>query len=592
MQDFIFNVYCQRISRQSKYQVTFSYNLQLIDRIKNLPQEQRKYNKDNNYWEITTRGLYSLIKSYKGSTKLHFDFGEEEGRKEFKEQIKKIDAEEIEKERIIKELNEKKIYWYNFKEDLENNYEQYIDIIHKNLKPEVKLYTYQVCATIFLNKVKNVLLALDMGTGKSIISIAYIEMNDFKKVLVITPNSLKFNYYNEVEKFTNSKAYIINWNKNKYTIEESKYIIINYDFFNSSNKEGANKKYFNLNIDDKIECIIVDECQKIKNTKNNIYKNYKRFFSRKQISKVFMSGTPMCNRTYELYSVLNQISPIEFPTKKFFYEYYCGMTYDSGSDYGGWISIGDIKFEELYNKISPYTYRKRKEEILPDLPDKTYQKILLELNEKEKNIYDEIESGIANEFIADSNLNPLTRMLRLRQYTSSLKIKNINDIIDEIIDNNEKVVIIDVFKDVLNEIHEKYKNISVLHTGDFSVSERNEMVTIFQDENSNIKIFLGTISTANFGLTLTAASKMLLLTLPYSVGEYDQISDRIHRIGQKNSVMIYPIIYIDTIDEYVFDLLEKKMIEITKTLDNKEYNTTYVDVTMNDIINKLKEKYV
>ena len=73
----------------------------------------------------------------------------------------------------------------------------------------------QVVASLFINKVRNVLISHEMGLGKTLSSILFVEMNkDFEKVFVITPNSLKFNFYNEIEKFTNSKAHIIGWRKN------------------------------------------------------------------------------------------------------------------------------------------------------------------------------------------------------------------------------------------------------------------------------------------------------------------------------------------------------------------------------------------
>lgn len=524
-----FVVKCERISRRQAYYLQFPYNIELINRIKELPDETKKWNSSNKSWEVNTPSLLKLIKQFKGSNKIHFDFGDEKNRNIFIQQIKKAEIAEIEKKKLIFELNINKEKWVKYKEELENNYEQHIEKVHANLKEGVKLYPHQVVATMFINETKNTLISHEMGLGKTLQSIAYAEMNDFKKVFVVTPNSLKFNYYEEVGKFTNSKAHIVNWKKNEYTIEESKYIIVNYEFFNPSDKNKLQTKWGNLNID-VIDTMIADECQRLKNTKSNTYKNFKKIFNKdifrdKKMSKVFMSGTPAPNRSYELYSVLNQISLLDFPTKKYFYEYYCGMTYDFGNGWGYVQDSEEAKFEELYHKISPYTHRKRKIDAL-NLPDKIYQKIAFEMNNKEYSIYEDIEKSVANDFIEHPASNPLTIMIRLRQYTAHLKIPYIIELIENILETGEKVVIVDMFKDGLYELKNKFGNIAGLHTGDQSVEERAEIVKEFQDKESGMKIFLGSIQTANYGLTLTAANKMFIITLPFVPGEYDQVADR------------------------------------------------------------------
>ena len=292
-------------------------------------------------------------------------------------------------------------------------------------------------------------------THNTLSSILYVEMNKFERVVVITPNSLKFNYLNEVKKFTKSNAFVVNYKKNDCDINEAKYIIINYDFFNPSNKTKFDLKWNKLNINN-IDVLICDESQKLKNTKTNIYKNFKRIFKEgifknKKVSKLFLSGTPAPNRAYELYTVLNQISSIDFPTKKYFYEYYCGMTYDFENGWGYVQNTMEQKFEELYYKIAPYTHRKRKFEVLNDLPDKIYQRIVLELTNDELSTYNKIEQDVVNDFIDKPSYNPLTIMLRLRQYLSEVKIKHIIELVENIIETGEKVIIMDYFKESLYE---------------------------------------------------------------------------------------------------------------------------------------------
>jgi len=595
MQTPIFVVHCERIPRRLAYYLRFSPNDQLILRIKELPDDTRKWSGLIMAWEVSTPSLYALIKRYKGSNKIHFDFGNEDSRKVFIQQIKKIEISEAEKRKFIAELNVKKEHWVKYKDELEKEYVKYSEQCHALLNEDVKLYPHQIVAAMFMNVTRNTLISHEMGLGKTLSAILYVEMNGFERVVVVTPNSLKFNFYGEVEKFTKSNSHIVNWKKNKCGIEDAKYIIVNYDFFNPSNKDRFKAKWDKLKIG-KIDAIICDESQKLKNTKANTYKNFKKTFTKTifkgdKISKIFLSGTPAPNRAHELYTVLHEISPTDFATKKYFQEYYCGMVYDYNSGWGYITDSMEQRFEELYHKIAPYTHRKRKFEVLTDLPDKTYQRILLEMTDDEQRIYDEIEAGVANEFVEHPTRNPLTIMIRLRQYLTSIKVKHVIELIENIHETGEKVVVVDFFKESLYELKKQLGDTAALHTGDQSVEERSDIVKAFQDIKSSIKDFLGSIQTCNYGLTLTAASKLFIMTLPYSVGEYDQVSDRLHRIGQKDAVNIYVMIFPDTIDDYVFSSIEGKRKEIVKVIDNEDYTSNVSESVLSDVINRIKEKY-
>jgi SWI/SNF-related matrix-associated actin-dependent regulator 1 of chromatin subfamily A len=598
MLDQVFEVTCVRIPRRKAYYVKFLYNEQFIKNIKLLPPDTRKWSPELIAWEITTMSLLNLMKIYKGSNKIYFNFGNDDSRKVFVSQVHDVLQEEKEKKKLIDDLNSNKENWLKYKLELETSYINHVNEVQSYFNDNIILYPHQVIGILLLNQTKNLLLALDMGTGKSAISIGYVEMNNFEKVIVITPNSLKFNFLQEIFKFTKgSKAHIVNWGKNgkknEYTIEESKYIIFNYEFFSSSNHDKIEKKFNALNIG-KIDCLISDECHRLKSTKSNTYKNFKRLFKseifKNKPSKIFLSGTPAPSRSAELYSVLNQISPIDFATKKYFYEYFCGMKYNLDG-YGWETDVTLTKFEELFNKIAPYVYRKKKSEVLKDLPEKTYQRVVLEMTQEEYNIYYDLEEGVANEFFDKEIKNPLAIMGKLREYTSFLKVNNTKELIDSILETGEKFVAIDFYKNSLYELHKAYPEISSLHTGDEKDFERAEVIKDFQDENGKCKILLGSEGTTKEGLTLTAASKVGMLTIPWTPGALDQCTDRLCRIGQKNAVNAYIFIYKDTIDEYIFNLIEQKRSEISQVIDGEKYESNIEQNIINDLINIIKKKH-
>jgi SNF2 family DNA or RNA helicase len=590
----VFVVTCERINKRAWYKVSFQMNNQLNKKIESLPRDFRTFSVDDHCWHIHTKGLYDIIKTYNRSAKIKFEFGAQ-GRVDFLEQIKKIDQLEIDKTNKIEALKVKNADALAFKADLEANYKNYEAELLSYMKEGLKFYPYQISAAMFLRRVKSALLSMEMGLGKTLCSIAYVEMMGFKKVFVITPNSLKFNYFDEVAKFTKpgTKAHIINYKENKYSLEESKYVIVNYDYFNTSKTEKMLAKFNALDLGF-LECVVCDESHMLKNTDSNTYKNFKRIFKNVPC-KVFLSGTPAPNRAKELYTVLNQIARLDFPTKKFFYETYCGMIQDPDAR-GGWRYIeGMAKLEELFHKTAPYTYRKRKIDVLKDLPDKIYNRIVIEMTPEQQATYDKIEEGVANEIFADSQMsavNILTIMLRLRQYTSLLKVEPVIELVERLLDEGEKSVVVDMFKPPLLKIQQRLgEDISVLHTGDQDVEERNKVKTDFQNPNGRSKVFLASIATTKYGLTLTAASKMFMLALPFSVGEYDQVADRLHRIGQKDTVFIYPLIVKGSIDEHVFNIIEKKRVEITKVMDNEDYVSNVEESILSEILTILKKKY-
>lgn len=592
----MFEVKCSKVPRSPKYKIVFPYNQEIIDIIRTFDKKDKKWVSTTKHWELNPMALFTLMSHYKGSNKIFFNFGSEENKLKYIEDYKKAKEKVVEEEKERQELEVNKKKWLAKKEEFEENYHQYQKETHENLKDEVQLYPFQIVAAQYTNLIKNTLLALPMGSGKTICSITYVEMNqNFDTVIVITPNSLKFNYYNEVKKFTNSTAYMINYKYNNCDINDAKYIIVNYDYFRASNqKQVLNKFWKEVGKNRKINTFILDEATRIKNTKANTTKNIKKLlkkdnFKKKKKSVVFMSGTPAPNAAHELYSILNEISPIDFATKTHFYEYYCGMKYNFDG-YGYETNIGNQKLEELFHKLSPYTYRKKKEDIL-DLPDKIYQNIMLEMSPKEQKLYDEIADDVANEIFASSNSNPLTTLLRLRQYTSLIKINYISDVIDTILDTGEKLVVVDSFKPILKELKEKYGSIAGIHTGDEDVEFRAKLVDRFQNPNDSLRLFIASIQTANYGLTLTEASKMIVNTIPYSVGDLDQVVDRLHRISQKSTVNIYFPIFKDTIDEMVYDRIESKRKEINKVIDNEDYESVRNDSLLNDVLNDFKKKY-
>ncbi len=566
---------------KTKYRVICGYDAYLVSVFRSIG--DMLFNNIDKCYYTNAISILKILNTFKESQSYSVRFADADFQMEdFFNDVKELQRKEIEKV----ESRKNNVLALEEIEKEENLALEFKDAV----KPNVNLYHYQAVAVKYMSLLKSGLLALVPGLGKTLVSIVYAEHNKIDKVLVICSNSLKHNFRNEVEKFTNSKAYIIKGTKsvNKYPIEECKYFIVNYEYFAKKLDKYDVHKDPILNELPKFGLVILDESHRIKNTKSNTYKNIKKFITPIE-RKLFLSGTPAPNRIHELYSVLNLINPEHFPSKTKYYMQYCGMVYDK-TRYG-WVEKEKVDLDKLFNDLRAFSYRKRKEDVL-DLPPKKIIPVLNRLTNKEQKEYNALTIDILRDIEERPTMrdNTLTQMQKLRQYTANYKFKMVTDLINQILESGEKVVVIDLYKKTLFQLREYYLQSSVLHTGDETPEARAYMVKQFQEDFS-IKVFLGTASTAKEGITLTAANNMIIITQPYSVGEDEQIQDRIHRIGQNNSVNIYYPIVEKTIDDSVYYLIENKKKKLLKAIDNIDYENKGKRTVMYEVLRAMQEKY-
>lgn len=584
----MFTVEVERIPKKKSFILTFPYNIGLVDVIKSTKVAGRKYNSAGKNWILTVNNLFEVVYHYKKSDKIFFHFINENDRDFFRRQAISLNEKKIELKEKKRIIEERKIKAIEFKKNIEENYLQYYDEVTKHIKDKTfKPYPHQIAGVKFLDLVRCGALLFEMGCGKTNCAIVHSLSMGYKRILVIVPNNLKFNFYNEVEKFTNEKAYIIGTKQNQYSIDESKFIIVNYDFYSRAAKlEQKLKKY---NILNDVECLICDEAHYLKNSDSNRYKNIKKYH-RKIENKVFLTGTPAPSRIREIYNMMNLISDIEFPNKETFYTEYLNMVY-SPDEYG-WINSDGNKIDDefinqyakVYEKLQPFVYRKTKDEVLKNLPDKIYNDIIIELSDSDYKNYKDAEIKV----LAEGKPDIAVRVAQ-KQFTANFKFESVSDLIDIIVfENDKKLVVVDQFKEPLRKLFEKYKNVSAYFTGDSTVEERNQYVKRFQDPNSNLKIIFGIESVIKEGLTLTQASDIILCTLSDVPGVYDQTVDRLHRIGQKDSVSVYNIICKSTVDEKINYMLKTKRKEISLGIDNKISDYKSNKVSLQDAIDNHK----
>ena len=245
------------------------------------------------------------------------------------------------------------------------------------------------------------------------------------------------------------------------------------------------------------------------------------------------------------------------------------------------IIVGSKNLDVLQEEIQEHSLRRTKD--LLNLPPKNFIDEHLTMSDEQQKFYDTIVESVKeeNNLIAKkeaqeacdkielnaSNLLAITT--RLRQATScpqilttskimSCKIERCVELVNELVSNNEKVVIMSTFKEPVYQLEELLKDYKpLIGTGDTSETDIEKNIKMFQEDDEHF-VFIGTSQKMGTGFTLDRASYMILIDFPYTYALYLQCVDRIHRITTKKPIFIYNLICENTIDEAVLNIINKK----------------------------------
>ena len=456
---------------------------------------------------------------------------------------------------------------------------------------KTKPYEHQIAAFNYGLVNDKWLLGDEMGLGKTkqVIDIAVAKklQKGYKHCLIICGvNGLKWNWANEVKTHSNEEAWILGQRKkngkivigsNADKLDDLKhlnsisayFIITNIETLRSAEIVAQIESLCALNA---IQMIAFDECHKAKNPTSQ---QGKGILKTKAETMIAMTGTPLMNTPLDLYIILKWLGY----EKHSFYQFknhYCVM-----GGYGGYEIVGYRNLDELQSELDNIMLRRKKETVL-DLPEKTYIDEFVEMTPKQEQIYKEVTAQIkANIDQIKMANNPLAELIRMRQATGytgilsssikeSAKLDRMEEIVDEAVENGKKVVIFSNWTQMTDVIRarlaKKYKGVVI--TGQTNDAERQVNVNHFQN-NDDCKYIIGTIGAMGTGLNLFAGSIIIFIDHPWNRALYDQCVDRCHRIGQKNNLTIYNIICKGTIDERIWDLVNKKGLMSDLLVDGK-----------------------
>ena len=409
------------------------------------------------------------------------------------------------------------------------------------------------------------LLADEMGLGKTLQSLAWTFWRQQFPLVVICPAGLRVNWQREILKFFGEHADICEGRdapQGKVQFA-SRILIISYEILEHW------LPYFHSMWP---VTVIIDECHRVKNPSAKCTKATKQICDLAD-NVIALSGTPFTNRPAELWTVLNIVRPDVWPT---FLPYAMDHCQPRRTRWG-WQYKGAVRLPMLNSKLNQFCMiRRRKKDVLKDLPDKT--RTIIPIRLKDRREYDAAEKDFLSWLGAQSKVKAkkaksaqkLVMMGYLKRLAAKLKMPFANEWIkDALTESDEKLVVYGWHTDILEPLHQRHKKESVLISGKVTGNKRQDAVDRFQEED-DCRLLVGNIKAGGVGLNLTAASTGAFIELGMTPADHLQVEDRLHRIGQTKKVHWYYLIAENTVEEDLCSMIQGKQEAFDAAIDGKE----------------------
>src|SRR3990167_1863753 len=524
--------------RGEKLAITFDYDPLIVDVIRTVP--GRRWNSHNMRWEVPIQNAPECVEILKPLGFLvHADV------------LALVDLKQKE-EAAVREIKSSPAFYDG----------------------RLPLYNFQKIGAAFLKRLDSALLADAPGLGKTIQTIAALENN--QNILVFCPASLKYSWKEEIEKWEpgalisvidgSPLSRRIGWESGaKWKIANYELLLHDFDLIQKHISDHG-----------PWQAIIADEASRVANPLSKTTRSLKAI---RTVKKIALTGAPVSNSPEDIFSVVDWLYPRSLGT-----HYQFRSKYLITDDFFHSKILGYKNLDDLARRLEPVMLRRAKEEVFDDFPKKTFENVLFDLSENERDFYAEIKKGILKE-IEKLTINPHTlnlitvKMLRLKQATDdpallgskiiSSKFGVLAELLETIVASGGKALIFTQFAEMAKILYEKLSRYApLLIYGEISPQERQNAVNDFRDDPAR-KLFISTEAGA-FGLNLEAASYVFHYDMPWSVSKLTQREDRAHRIGQTRPVTVYNIAARSTIDEYVAKVLHKKQKASVNILQDLE----------------------
>jgi SWI/SNF-related matrix-associated actin-dependent regulator 1 of chromatin subfamily A len=430
--------------------------------------------------------------------------------------------------------------------------------------PRRELQQHQTEAVEFAIKNNGRIILADVpGAGKTLSAIGYLEHLDEWPILVVCPSVVKGSWAQEIYDQTGIKAVIVE-GETPYEGElKHKVAIINYDILASQLVWLAEQNF---------TCVIFDECQYLGNQANQWTKAAK-IIAKRTPRVQGLSGTPIANRPKDFFPILSMVRPDLFPAFKQYAWKYCAPKLV----FGRWNYDGSDNLKELHEVVKPFMLRRNKS--ILNLPEQTLRIEFVDMVNREA--YDLLH----REYVTASRRGKfggknagayrLTLLQNLLMLVARCKARSTVEWIRNYLDNNptEKLIAFCTHTPMLDVIHRRgaAEGQAMFINGSVSSKKRTELVRQFQTD-PNCRLAVCNIRAAGMGVTLTAATKSVVVELPWASRDVDQLRGRNHRIGQTKETEVIFLLTKDTIEEKLCKVIQEKQAIHEAIIEGKKLN--------------------
>lgn len=409
------------------------------------------------------------------------------------------------------------------------------------------------------------ILADDMGLGKTLQTLACIQSEKSSgrlnaPALVVCPTTLIANWEAEAEKFTPGlKRLVIHGHRRKPLFDqvaEADLVITSYPLLHRDLDHHKSQPY---------SLAFFDEAQHLKNPATATSKAARRVPADNRIA---LTGTPMENHLGELWSLFDLVLPGYLADQKSFRAHYRKPIEEQGDQ---------DRYGALSRRVRPFMLRRTKDQVTPELPEKTEIVRHVELNRQQKDLYETIRATmdkriralLAEKGPARSQIEILDALLKLRQIcchpvllnpeetAGSAKLDCLMEMLEQLLDEGRRIIIFSQFTSMLALIETSLKAAGIGYeklTG--QTRDRSTPVKRFQ--NGDNPVFLISLKAGGTGLNLTAADCVIHYDPWWNPAAEQQATDRAWRIGQDKPVFVYRLITEGTVEERIQALQARK----------------------------------
>jgi len=348
------------------------------------------------------------------------------------------------------------------------------------------------------------------------------------------------------------------------------------------------------------DCVIIDEAQKLSNNTSNRYKVIYDFLMKSHIPYVFLTtGTPLTNTPMNLFHILKLIDAPITADYNFYVDRYCdGKEILKQGEYNKWSIVADRRglsgreknsfiyenaqkliipqgasnLDELRERIK-HLYIRRLSSDIPGMVNKRIETLEYDLNSEQKKQYDKLweeytEAQLSNGDESNEEYRQLVEGMLVRQFLANEMVENTKKLVDDYIEDGEKVIIVCNFSNELEQFKEYYGKKCVTYDGKMTPKQKDKAVDAFMNDKK-IQVFIGQEVAMSVGLTLTSSHIMVFNSYSWSENDNRQTQDRIYRITQTEDALCIYQLFTDSVSQDMFEKVMRKGLIMDETIKSE-----------------------